>query len=48
MLQAGGGTLGSDCVLAVFVRVFVVKVRGHVVISAFLLSLFVKHHRPLE
>jgi hypothetical protein len=28
--------------------VFVVKVRGHVVISAFLLGLFVKHHPPLE
>jgi hypothetical protein len=35
MLQAAGGTSGSDCVLVVFVRVFAVKVRGHVVISAF-------------
>jgi hypothetical protein len=47
-LQAAGGTSGSDCVRAVFVRVFVVKVRGHIVISAFLLGLFVKLHPPLE
>jgi hypothetical protein len=48
MLQAAGGTSRSDCVLAIFVRVFAVKVRGHVVFFAFLLGLFVKHHPPLE
>jgi hypothetical protein len=47
-LQAAGGTSGSDCVLAVFIRVFAIKVWGHVVISAFLLGLFVNHHPPLE
>jgi hypothetical protein len=47
-LQAAGGRLGLDCMLAVLSRVFVVKVQGHVIIFFFLQSLFVNRHPPLE
>jgi hypothetical protein len=47
-LQAAGGRLGLNCVLAVLSRVFVVKVLGHVVISLFLQGLSVIRHPPLE
>jgi hypothetical protein len=47
-LQAAGGMLGFDCELLVLFRVFLVKVRGHVVIFVFLLGLSVKRHPPLE
>jgi hypothetical protein len=47
-LQAAGGRLGLDCVLAVLSRVFAVKVQGHVVIFLFLQGLLVIWHPPLE
>jgi hypothetical protein len=47
-LQAVVGTNGLDCVFTVFNMVFTVKVQGHIVISTFLMGLFVKLHPPLE
>jgi hypothetical protein len=41
-LQAADGRHGLDCMLAVLSRVFVVKARGHVVFSFFLLGLSCK------
>jgi hypothetical protein len=47
-LQAAGGDHGLDCLLAIFFRVFSVKVRGHFVISLYFLGLLVTVHPPLE
>jgi hypothetical protein len=47
-LQAAGGRLGLDCVLAVLSRVFVVKVLAFVVIFLFLQGLSIIRHPPLE
>jgi hypothetical protein len=47
-LQAAGRVQGLDCFLAIFFRVFSIKVSGQFVISLYFLGLLVTIHPPLE
>jgi hypothetical protein len=48
LLHAAGGVQGLDCLLAIFFRVFSVKIGGLFVIFFYFLGLPVKVHPPLE
>jgi hypothetical protein len=47
-LQAADGVQGLDCLLAIFFRVFSIKVSGQFVIFLYFLGLLVTVHPPLE
>jgi hypothetical protein len=48
LLQAASGVQGLDCLLAIFFRVFFVKVCGMFVIFLYFLGLSITVHPPLE